>query len=119
MARIKIPSSGEIRSWNEVPPGSAIECAFVRLRPGTLGTLTDLETGEGLITYGAPTVLKDRLNQIRPGAIITILYKGKMAKRGGSGQPYHDFDVYCEHEDRLTPRQRQDAAETAEEGVAL
>jgi hypothetical protein len=73
--------------------GKEVEGTFAGIRKGSLGHLVDLtlaDSGE-VVTYGCPTILKSRLENVRQGQVVNILCTGTTPSKYKT--PSWTFDV--------------------------
>jgi len=83
--------SGEFHKWTE--PGDALEGIWRGTHDGQYGPLGTLDTGKtGRVTFPLHTALFSRMEGIKEGAEIRIIYKGKATSKGG--REFKSFDVF-------------------------
>jgi len=80
--------------WSKEEAGATFEGAFVGQRAGRYGPLYDLDTKNGRITLPATSVLGKKLERVKAGDVIVVVYDGLQTPKRPDGKPYHAFTVF-------------------------
>ena len=81
---------GQFQKWET--PGQELEGTWQGMHEGRFGALGMLETGDGRITFPLPVALRDRLAQVRGGALVLVRYTG--LQTSNAGRTFKGFDVF-------------------------
>lgn len=82
---------GEFHKWTE--KGDELEGIWRGQKDGQYGPLGMLDTAEGRVSFPLHTALLQRVEGIKEGAEIKIIYNGKQKTKDGKKEFKH-FDVY-------------------------
>jgi hypothetical protein len=67
------------------------------MHEGRFGALGTLEAAEGRLTFPLPVALRDRLAQVRPGALVLVRYTG--LQTSSAGRTFKGFEVFVAEPD--------------------
>lgn len=96
---------GEFHKWTE--PGDALEGIWRGSHDGQYGPLGSLDTAQGRVTFPLHTALFSRMEGIKEGAEIRIIYNGKATSKGG--REFKSFGVFeARYEDIAEPAPKPD-----------
>lgn len=96
LKRWRLVGQGQFHKW--AVPGEALEGIWQGQRDGQYGPLGMLDTSDGRLSFPLHTALLDRLQQVREGAEIRIVYTGKQIA-AKSGREFKNFDVFVSGDD--------------------
>ncbi len=86
---------GQFQKWET--PGQELEGTWQGIHEGRFGPLGALETGEGRLTFPLPVALRDRLAQVRLGALVLVRYTG--LQTSNAGRTFKGFEVFVAEPD--------------------
>jgi len=86
---------GQFRKWET--PGQELEGTWQGMHEGRFGALGTLEAAEGRFTFPLPVALRDRLAQVRPGALVLVRYTG--LQTSNAGRTFKGFEVFVAEQD--------------------
>ncbi len=86
---------GQFQKWET--PGQELEGTWAGIHDGRFGPLGTLETGDGRLTFPLPVALRDRLAQVRPGALVLLRYTG--LQTSNAGRTFKGFEVFVAEQD--------------------
>lgn len=81
---------GEFHRWTE--KGDSLEGLWRGQRDGQYGPLGTLETEQGLVSFPLHIALLQRVEHVREGSEIKIVYTGKHVSKGG--REFKGFEVF-------------------------
>lgn len=79
---------GSVEKWDE---GEIVYGPLIRVKQGKFGKLGVFRTMAGVKTYGLPTILEDKLANVRPGDMVYIRCTGKTVVAGGEAWDFRIF----------------------------
>ncbi len=86
---------GRFQKWET--PGQELEGTWQGLYDGRFGPLGTLETRDGPLTFPLPVALRDRLAQVRAGALVLVRYTG--LQTSNAGRTFKGFEVFVAEQD--------------------
>jgi hypothetical protein len=86
---------GQFQKWET--PGQELEGIWQGIHDGRFGPLGTLETADGNLTFPLPVALRDRLAQVRLGAIVLVRYTG--LQTSSAGRTFKGFEVFVAEPD--------------------
>jgi hypothetical protein len=81
---------GQFQKWTD--KGQALEGVWRGQRDGQYGPLGMIDAAEGRVSFPLHTVLLNRMESVREGAEVKIIYLGTAQNK--KGQAFKNFDVY-------------------------
>ncbi len=72
---------GQFQKWET--PGQELEGTWQGMHEGRFGALGTLEAADGRLTFPLPVALRDRLMQVKPGALVLVRYTGLQTPNAG------------------------------------
>src|SRR5713226_4315364 len=95
LKRCRQVGQGQFQKWET--PGQELEGTWQGMHEGRFGPLGTLETGEGRLTFPLPVALRDRLAQVKPGALVLVRYTG--LQTSNAGRTFKGFEVFVAEQD--------------------
>ncbi len=86
---------GQFQKWEA--PGQELEGTWQGIHEGRFGPLGTLEAAEGRLTFPLPVALRDRLAQVKPGALVLVRYTG--LQTSNAGRTFKGFEVFVAEQD--------------------
>ena len=86
---------GQFQKWEM--PGQELEGTWQGMHEGRFGALGTLETGDVRTTFPLPVALRERLGQVRPGALVLVRYTG--LQTSNAGRTFKGFEVFVAEQD--------------------
>jgi hypothetical protein len=86
---------GQFQKWEMA--GQELEGTWQGIHDGRFGPLGTLETGEGRLTFPLPVALRDRLAQVKLGALVRVRYTG--LQTSNAGRTFKGFEVFVAESD--------------------
>ena len=90
LKRWRLVGQGQFQKWET--PGQELEGTWQGMHEGRFGALGTLEAAEGRFTFPLPVALRDRLAQVRPGALVLVRYTG--LQTSNAGRTLKGFEVF-------------------------
>lgn len=78
-------------------PGQELQGTWQGIHEGRFGPLGTLETADGRFTFPLPVALRDRLAQVRSGALVLVRYTG--LQTSNAGRMFKGFEVFVADQD--------------------
>jgi hypothetical protein len=78
-------------------PGQELEGTGRGIHDGRFGPLGTLEAADGRLTFPLPVALRDRLAQVRAGALVLVRYTG--LQTSNAGRTFKGFEVVVAEQD--------------------
>jgi len=86
---------GQFQKWEA--PGQELEGTWQGIHDGRFGPLGTVDTGEGRLAFPLPVALRDRLGQVRHGALVLVRYTG--LQTSNAGRTFKGFEVFVDESD--------------------
>jgi hypothetical protein len=86
---------GQFQKWEM--SGQELEGTWQGIHEGRFGPLGTIETADGRFTFPLPVALRDRLAQVRLGALVLVRYTG--LQTSNSGRTFKGFEVFVAEQD--------------------
>jgi len=86
---------GQFQKWET--PGQEFEGTWQGIHDGRFGPLGTLQTGGGRLSFPLPVALRERLAQVRLGALVLVRYTG--FQTSNAGRTFKGFEVFVAEQD--------------------
>jgi hypothetical protein len=86
---------GQFHKWETA--GQELEGIWQGIHDGRFGPLGTLEAADGRLTFPLPAALRDRLMQVKLGALVLVRYTGLQTST--AGRTFKGFEVFVAEPD--------------------
>lgn len=105
LRRWKQVGQGEFVKWEE--PGQVLEGEWQGQHDGKFGPLgTLVQPDASRVSFPLHTALLSKMDRIKEGAEVRIVYTGKHTSKGG--REFKGFDVFVADDDAVKPAEPKD-----------